>query len=210
MLSTATITKELFDALLEWLDPGREAAGRKYETIRAGLIRVFISKGFADAEDLADETLNRVSRKLPDVGEDYGKKVAYCRGVARNIMLEAWRRKEVATDKLPERPSEAAATTDRYDCLLKCLERLPEERRETILDYYLHEGGRKIELHKRMAEDLGITPGALRTRAHHIRAELERCVSDCVRGLASKQKTSWRALLKRRQRAGSVSQERQP
>ncbi len=153
---------------------------------------------------MTDETLNRVSKKLPDVGPDYDMKVAYCRGVARNIMREAWRRKEIATDKIPERASQAAVTTERYDCLLKCLKRLSEERRDLILDYYLYEGRSKIELHQRMAEELGLTPGALRTRAHHIRVELEKCMSDCVRNLLAKQKTSWRALLRRRQPAGNV------
>jgi RNA polymerase sigma factor (sigma-70 family) len=208
-LSAITITKELFDSLLEWLDPDREVAGRKYETIRAGLIRIFISKGFADAEDLADETLNRVGKKLPDVGEDYGRKVAYGHGVARNIMRETWRRKEIATDRIPERSVQAAATTDRHDCLLKCLKRLSEERRELILDYYLYDGQRKIELHRRMAEELGLTPGALRTRAHHIRAELEKCMTNCVRNLLLKQKASEKALLRRVQQAGSINRERQ-
>ncbi|HVG33312.1 MAG TPA: sigma-70 family RNA polymerase sigma factor [Pyrinomonadaceae bacterium] len=207
---TITITKELFDALLEWLDPAREAAARKYETIRAGLIRIFISKGFADAEDLTDETFNRVSRKLPDVGEDYDAKVRYCRGVARNIMLEAWRRKEIATDRLPERPGHVATTTERYDCLLKCLKHLSEERRELILDYYLYEGRSKIDLHRRMADELGLTTGALRTRAHHIRVELEKCVSNCVRNLSVKQKASWEALLRKRQETDNTNQERQP
>ncbi|HEV2915917.1 MAG TPA: hypothetical protein VGX92_21730 [Pyrinomonadaceae bacterium] len=206
-MSTITITKELFDGLLEWLDLNREVAGRKYENIRAGLTRVFISKGFSDAEDLTDEVFNRVSRKLPDVGAEYDRKLAYCRGVARNIMLEAWRRKEIATDKIPERSSPVATTSDRYDCLLKCLKLLPEERRELILDYYLYEGRGKIEFHKRMAEEFGLTPGALRTRAHHIRVELEKCMAVCVRNLSLKQKTSWKALLKRRQKAGSINRE---
>lgn len=209
-LLAITITKELFEALLKWLDADREVAGRKYETVRAGLIRIFISRGFADAEDLTDETFNRVSKKLPEVGEDHGQKVAYCRGVARNIMLEAWRRKEVATDKIPERPVLVGDTTDRYDCLLKCLRRLPEERSELILDYYLYEGRSKVERHQRMAEELGLTAGALRSRAHHIRAELAKCVTNCVRALSLKQKTPLRPLLKRRPEAGNINQERQP
>lgn len=202
---TITITKELFDALLEWLDPNREIAARKYETVRAGLIRIFTSKGFADAEDLTDETLNRVSKKLPDVEDDHDQKIRYCRGVARNIMLEAWRRKEVATDKIPERFGLPTATTDRHDCLIKCLKCLSGDKCELILDYYVYDGRGKVELHKLMAEELGLTPGALRTRAHHIRVELEKCVSQCVHNLLVKQKTSRRALLKRRHAAGNIN-----
>lgn len=199
----------MFDDLLGWLDPSREVAGQKYETVRAGLIRIFISKGFANAEDLTDETFNRVGKRLPDVGENYGKKMAYCHGVARNIMLEAWRRKEIATDHVPERPTSVAVTSDRYDCLLKCLELLPHEKRELILDYYLYEGKEKIEHHRRMADELDITTGALRTRAHHTRRDLEKCVRQCAKNLAEKQKAARRALLTRRQPAGSINREHQ-
>jgi DNA-directed RNA polymerase specialized sigma24 family protein len=192
-VSAITLTKEIFDGLLEWLDSDPEVAGRKYETIRAGLIRIFISKGFADAEDLADETFNRISRKLPDIGPniggEYDKKIAYCRGVAHNIKLEAWRRKEIATDKIPERITRPANTSHKYDCLLECLKSLPDRQRDLILDYYLYEGKEKIEFHRRMAEELEISVGALRLRAHHTRRDLEKCVLHCAKNLMTKQNT---------------------
>ena len=46
------VTQEQFDSLLAWLGSDRESAGRKYEVIRSGLVRIFVSKGFNDAEDL--------------------------------------------------------------------------------------------------------------------------------------------------------------
>ena len=58
------LTKEAFDALLGWLDPNREVAGQKYEVIRRRLITIFSCRGCAEAEDLADETINRVASKL--------------------------------------------------------------------------------------------------------------------------------------------------
>jgi hypothetical protein len=39
------LTQELFDPLLDWLDPDRERAGHKYETIRLKLIKIFTSRG---------------------------------------------------------------------------------------------------------------------------------------------------------------------
>ena len=60
-----------FDALLDWLDPDRDLAAQKYETIRAGLIRIFIAKGFSDAEDMADEALRRVGKRLPEIRDTY-------------------------------------------------------------------------------------------------------------------------------------------
>lgn len=180
-----------FDDLLTWLDPDREKAGQKYEVIRAGLIRIFVSEGFSDAEDQADITIDRVIKRLPDIREMYqGEKMPYFRGVARNVIRERLRRKEIATDLIPELPREPEKITDAYDCLIKCLRFLPSEKRDLILDYYLYEGHDKVEHHRRMARELGISEGALRTRAHHIRATLEKCVLNCVTSVVKKQKPS--------------------
>lgn len=204
-----TDSREPFDALLAWLDPDREIAGQKYAVIHAGLVRIFVSQGFSGAEDLADLTINRVGNKLPDIREGYvGEPARYFHGVARNIILEARRRKEIATDKIPERLSQVTNTTDRYECLLKCLELLSGEKRDLILDYYLYEGRDKIDHHRRMADELSITEGALRTRAHHIRCTLEKCVMQCTRNLVEKQKMPWKSLLKRRQMIDNIHQER--
>jgi DNA-directed RNA polymerase specialized sigma24 family protein len=175
------IDNESFDALLAWLDPDREIAGQKYEIIRAGLIRIFVSRGFSDAEDLADETINRVAKRLPEIRESYvGDQVRYFHGVARFIIREMNRRREVAVDVVPVFSGETEVHSDEYDCLLKCLRFLPADKRELILDYYVYDGRDKIAQHRRMAEELGITEGALRGRAHHIRQTLEKCIQQCI------------------------------
>lgn len=193
------ITRESFDALLDWLDSDRDKAGVKYETIRTGLIRIFVSKGFNDAEDLSDQTINRVIKRLPDIRDDYaGEKSNYFRGVARNIIREASRRKEIATDVFPVpsfnvfdiEPKPGAINSDEYNCLTKCLTTLPSDKRELILDYYLHQGKAKIAHHQTLARDLRVTKGALRTRAHHIRAKLEKCVLNCTRILTTKERNT--------------------
>jgi DNA-directed RNA polymerase specialized sigma24 family protein len=178
------ITQEPFDALLAWLDPDREIAGRKYETIHAGLTRVFISRGFSDAEDLADLTVSRVITLLPEIKDTYvGEPARYFHKVAHFVALEAWRRPELATDVFPEKFSRENPTSDKYDYLLECLELLTEEKRELIIEYYLYQGNEKIEHHRRMAKERGISEGALRSRAHHIRDALERCVTQRIRKL---------------------------
>jgi RNA polymerase sigma factor (sigma-70 family) len=177
------ITREQFDSLLTWLGDGdREVGARKYEIVRAGLVRVFISKGFNDAEDLADETINRVITRLPDIRETYdGEPTRYFHGVARNIIRETGRRKEISAEvaavSIDPRP-----TNEELECLEQCLQLLPKDKRELILDYFVYEGHDKIEHHKEMAAELGISEGALRGRVYHIRATLVDCMRHCTGG----------------------------
>ena len=176
-----TNPKELFDALLEWLDPDREKAAQRYEAIRAGLIRIFVAKGVSDAEECTDDTIDRVMKRLPEIQADYvGDPARYFHGVARNIVWEVGRRKEVATDVMPQNVSPEPAKSDTSECLTRCLQQLPPEKQEFILDYHLYQGHEKVVHHREMASELAITEGALRTRAHHLRVNLEKCVLRCI------------------------------
>ena len=179
-----TIAKESFDELLGWLDPDRDTAGQKYVVIRKGLIRIFISHGISDAEFYADETIDRVTKRLPEIRATYvGDATRYFHGVARNITLEARRKREVATEVVPERTTEKTSKDDMSECLAECLKELPSEKRELILDYHLYQGRAKVEHHREMAAELSISEGALRTRAHHLRVNLANCVMECVKSL---------------------------
>src|ERR1043166_6545207 len=149
--------------------------------IRAGLIRIFVSKGLSDAEHYADETIDRVIKRLPELRESYvGDKARYFNGVARNVVLEYGRRKEVPTDVLPHTVTPKDVRSDIHECLSKCLQMLPFDKQEFILDYHLYQGHAKIQHHRQMAGELRITEGALRTRAHHLRVNLEKCVLRCI------------------------------
>ena len=141
-----------------------------------------MSRGFSDAEDLADETINRVTKRLPEIRDTYvGDPVRYFHGVARFIIREMTRRKEVTVEVVPVAPlPDPIVHSDEYDCLLKCLRFVPADKRELILDYYIYDGRDKIDQHRRMASELGITEGALRGRAHHIRGSLEKCIQQCI------------------------------
>jgi DNA-directed RNA polymerase specialized sigma24 family protein len=181
--------KEPFDALLEWLDPDREKTGQRYEVIRAGLIRMFVSNGLSDAEHYADVVIDRVMKKLPEIRATYvGEPAKYFHGVARNIIREARRQKEIATDVMPA-PPPPVDRSETSDCLSKCLSVLPPDKQAFILDYHLFKGHEKVEHHRQMAGELSITEGALRTRAHHLRVTLEKCVLECI-GAPAKNKSA--------------------
>jgi RNA polymerase sigma factor (sigma-70 family) len=192
-----SLSTETFEALLAWLDQDRETAGQKYEVIRAGLIRIFVSKGISDAESLADETINRVATRLQEIVDNYsGDPTAYFQGVARKMILEAGRRREIATGTLPERPSSPCEASDEYECLLRCLKFLPSDKRDLILDYHAYRGRDKIINHRAMAEELRISERTLRVQAHRARISLEKCIVACLEGLRKKRIPAREALYK--------------
>jgi DNA-directed RNA polymerase specialized sigma24 family protein len=175
-----TITQAQFDSLLVWLSPDREIAGRKYKTIHSGLVRIFASKGLNNAEDLADETINRVIVRLSRIEKGYqGDPARYFHGVARNIIRECKRRREFAIGNVDITVDPKPAVLEDHDCLRHCLDHLSDTKRNLILDYYLHEGHSKVEHHKHMAGQLRTTIGAIRSRAFQIRLDLQSCMRQC-------------------------------
>ena len=183
---------ENFEHLLGWLDPDRERAGARYEEIRRALIKIFASRGCAEPEDLADETLTRVCRKVRAVTPTYvGDPARYFYGVAQNVHLEHLRRmrRRAKRLKLVENyllgGGPAHDFEREYRCLELCLEELPEASREVVLEYYRDDGAARIARRQRLANRLGVGVGALRLRAFRLRAALERCVRARLAGGAS-------------------------
>jgi DNA-directed RNA polymerase specialized sigma24 family protein len=93
--------------------------------------------------------------------------------------LEYLRRKPVPPQPPPPEPEEEGAEQE-YECLRRCIERLPLHNRELVLQYYQDEKRAKIDNRKLLAERLGIALNALRIRAHRIRAALQKCVEECL------------------------------
>ena len=174
------INQQQFDRLLGWLDPDREKAAAKYESIRKRLIKIFVSRGSSTAEELADITINRVARKLPEIQAGYvGEPAHYFCGVASYVFRESLRK-----DRLPSvgppTPDPADEDDERdYACLEKCMDKLPAHDRDLVAAYYQLEKHAKIDNRKRLAERLGMGMNALRIRACRIRAVLLECVERC-------------------------------
>jgi DNA-directed RNA polymerase specialized sigma24 family protein len=179
------ITSELFEGLLDWLGPTRDEAARKYEVIRDRLIKILLKKGCSDAEDLADETVNRVTLKLPEIKENYvGNPLWYFVSVARNVWREWLRSREIQYDLVPEPVIRDSQPDPARECLQKCLSTLPQKQKDLVLDYHLNKKKAKIDLHKTMAQEMGLSPNALRLRTHRIRMSLEKCVLECLNAAA--------------------------
>ncbi|HSS52394.1 MAG TPA: hypothetical protein VLX28_25915 [Thermoanaerobaculia bacterium] len=187
------LTPESFEILLAQLAPDRERAGELYESIRRRLIRLFEWRGCACPEDLADETFNRVARKLAAGVELHSADpYSYFCGVAHLLFKEVLRsaaRERRAFDAygdlllptaLPVVPEEEPGDR-RLDCLRKCLAALQADQRELVLKY--HQGEGNIRNRKALSQELGIPMNALRIRVHRVRRRLEDCLGDCLHRL---------------------------
>lgn len=180
------LTPESFDKLLAAFAPDRDLAAVEYEAARVRLIKLFRWRGVSEAEDAADESLNRVARKL-EAGEAVQNLSAYIGGVARLVLLEKLKEKpgvpleDVAPEALRQAPREPdSAGEQRLACFSRCLGELPAEPRELILNYYGAEAGAaKIENRKKLAARLGLEINALRNRALRVRERLESCIEIC-------------------------------
>lgn len=177
--------QEDLDRLLAWLDEDREEAGLIYEKIRWRLITIFAARGCPVPEELADETIDRVARRVGDIADNYiGDKARYFFGVANNVHHEYLKRpappdtyemNEAQPDK--EQPDKERV----HDCLEQCLKRLAENDREMMLRYFSHEGkGTKVDLHKKLAAELGININTLRLRVLRTKQKLQPCVERCL------------------------------
>ena len=180
------VESQRFEALLNWLDSDREKAGEKYENIRLRLIELFALRGFADAEQLADETFRRVSLKITQTIESYvGDPVAYFYGVARNLMYaKAKNEPVIATPpEVAERDPEK-----QQRCMEKCLDTLSEPDRDLIRRYYFLEGQKRLLSRTELALSLGVSLNALRLRVHRLRKTLQACVKTCLEDKGEKMK----------------------
>jgi RNA polymerase sigma factor (sigma-70 family) len=201
-----TLTREGFYEILRRLDADLERACEKYEELRRKLIRHFEFHGGWPPEDLADETINRVGKKVVD-------KVAiqnietYSMGVARHIVQEYWRSNEtkaVPIEDLETDPPSGALNPEevilqdetrrrekiRLECMGQCLDELPPDELNLMRQYQTGEKSERIKNRERLAQKLGITQLALRQRVHQIRARLRKRLERRLKRTAAVGKTS--------------------
>jgi DNA-directed RNA polymerase specialized sigma24 family protein len=178
-----------FEALLRQLGPDREQAAVRYEELRRRLITVFAYRHCHNPEDLADETLDRVARKLLDnaVSPEGTDPSPFVFGVAWNVARESFRGPRTVV--LPERwdppdPAVPADTVERQEreqeCLDRCLRRLAPTDRDLVLKYFRAEKRAKINERSLLARQLQVTLNALRLKIHRITVALRTCVFACV------------------------------
>ena len=182
-------TRGAFRQFLGWLDEGVDSGGEKYVEMRRRLAAYFDFRNCLSPDELADETLNRVARRLEEEGTISDTPPArYCYIVAKFVFLEYIRRTKRGSVTLDEGSavltSQAAGPADPHDAIWQrqldrlesCLQELPTHDRKLILEYYRGEQRAKIERRRELAARLGLTMNAVSIRACRIRDKLETCL----------------------------------
>jgi DNA-directed RNA polymerase specialized sigma24 family protein len=202
MVKQRVLTTEAFERLLAWLDADRGRAGEKYRHIHRTLIQIFVWNGCMDAEAWADEVVDRVVEKLPELAAGYkGDPAPYFYGVAKRAVNEC-RREQSARELLPatlaspapdvgdEEEEKTPSPLD--ECTAECMASLKRTERKLLLRYFRWRGQKKIDAHRDLAEELGLRPGALRVKVHRARARLDECILDCMRRKGADETIWWK------------------
>lgn len=120
------------------------------------------------AEDLVQETLVRAWRHPDVLDPERGSVRAWLFTTARNLSIDAWRRRssrvpEVITDTLPEPPStdEADRAVEGW-LIAEALERLTPTHRQVLIETFYR--GRSVA---DAAARLGVPPGTIKSRTHY-------------------------------------------
>lgn len=187
-----SLTPTALHRLLNWLDEGADSEGRQYLEMRRRLTAYFDRKDCPTPDDLADETLNRVARRLEEeCAIETEVPAKYCYIVARYVFLEYLRArtKDQALHSEIRRESRGDTAEDEANrqnkermlqCLEECAEKMDGANRELIFGYYFGTERVKIQNRRAQAKALGITINALSIRACRIREKLEVCVRQCL------------------------------
>lgn len=169
------------ESLLTFLDADPGRAEERYRRLRDKLIKFFEWNGCHQAEDLADETVFRVMRRLSEgvsirrLDEPY----LFFHGVAVHVLAE-WRRRKERSEQplegLRDRADRAwrASSTALAECVRESLKRLTSEALEVLESYYLDD--HRVDL----ASRLDLSPNALRIRVHRIKIRLLADVKACI------------------------------
>jgi DNA-directed RNA polymerase specialized sigma24 family protein len=173
------------DRLLAALDPDRAEAAFQYEKLRRRLIRLFEWEKCEIPDREADETLNRVARRLSE-GAQITSIVAFALGVARFVLRERQldtHRFELAVEEIVATRTIPPPETDPklLNCFRSCFAGLTDETRTLLQRYYGSPESERIANRNALARELSVEQNALRNRVFRAREKLMICVQRCTR-----------------------------
>jgi len=122
-----TLKPEAFRQLLSWLDGGSDSGGEAYVEVRR-LSSYFERKNCLSCDELADETLNRIARKLEEKGSITDvSALHYCYIVAKFVFLESLRQTKLVQAGTTELQSSDSETTPFSRSIGDCARRAARE-----------------------------------------------------------------------------------
>jgi DNA-directed RNA polymerase specialized sigma24 family protein len=178
-----SLTPESLAKLLDAFSPDKAEAARAYENLRAALIRFFQLKGVSDCEQAADETIDRIPERIGETtaAEDINY-IAF--SIAKFVFLEKMReerKRDAAADGfyLKQVAPRASTAADEFELLRQCFQRLYENERELLLQYFADLPAEELAAHRqKLADREGIDLNSLRNRVSRLRRRLEECVRE--------------------------------
>jgi hypothetical protein len=191
-----SLTPEEFGKLLQWLSPEPETSVRMFLEITKELGKWLVRKGSAHAEDLVDETVDRVAKIVFKEPDKYLNPKALFYGVGRKVWLEDYHRNPPPEELEPEKISARASDPAEWDfkeceeeCMKEGVNNLPPHELHLITQYFSFQGREKIVVRKRLAEGHGGL-GNLRTKACRIRTRLNDGLDDCIDGCMNRRQST--------------------
>jgi DNA-directed RNA polymerase specialized sigma24 family protein len=169
--------------LLARLGTDPDVAGGEYRRLHRRLVAFFESHGSLEPGRDADETLDRLARKLGE-GHVIRDVPAYVHGLARNVLRESWRRagrERAGREAMATRPPpEPAADGALWRCFERCLAELEPAPRELLLAYYSAAQTSNRAWRAELAATRGLSLNALRIRVFRAREDLRERLRRCL------------------------------
>jgi len=190
----ANLSTERFLGLLSWLDSDRSKAAEKYVLLRHKLVRAFERLPYGDPDDLADQAIDRIAKRLE--GESIHNLNSFAYAVAMKISLETRRssarfvsidadvdsEEPLVGERDPEnRILDSMRNEKTVHCLGTCLQRLTAGDHTLLLEYYKGEKQARILHRQELAQKRATTVARLRSEVNLLREKLRNCVNRCLR-----------------------------
>jgi DNA-directed RNA polymerase specialized sigma24 family protein len=176
------LTEDTFACLLRALGPNDELALARYTRLQQRLTFFFMRHRSVSPEDLADEVINRLARALFE-GRLISNLEAFALGVARMVVREEHARtlreqhsyQEAHRNKITAEPTSIESDQE-IQAREAGYEALPPSARQMLTQYHAGNGAIRINARQQLAQEMGITMGALRKRVFDLQAALRQNV----------------------------------
>jgi len=175
-----SVSKTSIPVLLSALGETSEESGLEYERLRSKLILFFSRRMLQFPEDLADEALDRLARRIVE-GTVIDSIPAFALGIGRHLALEQMKNRSETMgddfwDNVPA-PSATQSSEVEIARMERCLKTLRPDEAKLLRGYYLATDGTPMKTRDKLAKRLGISANTLRQRVFLARQRLRDCMT---------------------------------